>query len=75
MYKCDFFFFKEKTHQGKALRTYPWIVNLRYTTPPIRTVYWVIQGKLLVGIEARMSESTAHPKPPTTRLHPDAYVL
>ena len=30
-------------------------------------------GELLVGIEPNMSGPTAHPKPPTTRLHPAGY--
>jgi hypothetical protein len=45
----------------------------RIHDPPARTVYQVIQEKLLVVIETRMSESTTHPKPPTIRLHPDGY--
>lgn len=27
--------------------------------------------ELLVGMEPKMSESTAHPQPPTIRLHPN----
>jgi hypothetical protein len=53
--KTFFFFLDKETHQGWALQT----------------VNRVIQRELLVGIKPRMSESTGHPKPPTTRLHPD----
>ena len=39
-----FLFYDEEPHQGKALRTHPWIVNSGYTIPPARNVYRVIQG-------------------------------
>ncbi len=57
----SFLFYDEETLQGKALQINPWIVNTRYTTPPAKTIYQVIQGKLLMGIELMMSKSTAHP--------------
>ena len=60
---CFFFSFDdEEPYQGKALRTHLWVLNLGYTTPPAKTVYLVIQEKLLVGIKPRMSGSIAHPK-------------
>jgi len=41
----DFFFFfvNVEPHQGRALQTQPWGVNPRYTTPPSKTMYQVIQ--------------------------------
>lgn len=60
-----FFFNDEKPHQGKALWTHHWIANHGYTTPSAKTMYWAIQGKFLVEIEPRMSESTTHPKSST----------
>ena len=50
------------------------VVNPGYTTSSAKTVYRVIWGKLLVGIKHKMFGSTAHPKPPTTRLHPDGHL-
>lgn len=54
-----------ESHQGRTLGIHPWIVNPGYTTSPVITMYWVIQWKLLVGIEPRMSESAAHLRSPT----------
>ena len=65
------FFYDEESHQGKALLTHPWVVNPGYTTPFIITTYRVNQGKLLVGIESKMSRYTTQPKPPNTKLHPN----
>ncbi len=42
----DFFFYDAESPQGRALKTYPWLVNQGYTTPPTTTVYRVIQEKL-----------------------------
>ena len=41
----------------------------------ICSLFWVKSNleELLVGIKPRMSGSTAHPKPPTTRLHLDKW--
>jgi hypothetical protein len=36
-----FFFNDEEPHQTRAIRTHPWMVNPKYTTPPARTVYQV----------------------------------
>ena len=55
----------KEPHQGRTLWIHPWVENPGYTTPSARTVYQVIQGKLLVRIEPGMSKSTAHPKPST----------
>ena len=56
-------FFDVESHQGRALWTQPWGVNYRNTSL-----------HPLVRIEPRMSGSTAHPKLPTTRRHPNGFL-
>jgi hypothetical protein len=65
VYLFFYFFMTRNLTKAEPFWTHPWTANPRYMTPPTRTVYRVIQEKLLVGIEPRMFESTAHPKPPT----------
>ncbi len=61
----SFYFYNQESHQSKVLWIQPWVVNPKYTTPSIKTVYRIINDKLLVGIEPKISEYSTHYKPPT----------
>ena len=77
-YGFFFFFFSlddVERHQGRGpldphLRSKPQIDN-----PTHQNCISGNPGELLVGIKPRTSGSTAHPKPPTTMLHPNGWSI
>ena len=60
--------------KGRAFWTHLWGVNHGYTTHPPDACITNL-GELLEWIEPKISRPTAHPKPPTTKLHLDGFLI